>query len=163
MLAALADSMAALRRMFAFGSPPPCLAATVISRRILEKSFPRCTSALPFFRLICDHRECPDIPSPSLSNGCLEPLHSLEPPGAAFLCLRPAPLLGRRLGYEAGARPGPHVGSQMHERQIRGARVPRLARPRHFGQNLDADLERRVAHMVQRCLERDNLVRRDGR
>src|SRR6185295_14077938 len=62
MFAALADSIAALRRMLIFGSPPPFLAATVISRRILEKSFPRWTSVLPFLRLICDHRECPDIP-----------------------------------------------------------------------------------------------------
>src|SRR6266540_4756968 len=66
MLAALAASVAALRRRLPLGSPPPLLAATVISRRILEKSFPRCTSVLPFFRLICDHRECPDMaPSPS--------------------------------------------------------------------------------------------------
>src|SRR5437879_12151026 len=61
MLTSLADSMAAFSRMLPFGSPPPALAATVISRRILEKSLPRCTSALPFLRLICDHRECPDI------------------------------------------------------------------------------------------------------
>src|SRR3990172_6416337 len=61
MFASLAVSIAVLRRMFAFGSPPPFRAATVISRRIFEKSFPRSTSALPFLRLICDHRECPDI------------------------------------------------------------------------------------------------------
>src|SRR5438552_6858881 len=66
MLAARAASVAALRRTLPLGSPPPFRAATVISRRILEKSFPRCTSVLPFFRLICDHRECPDMaPSPS--------------------------------------------------------------------------------------------------
>src|ERR1041384_3569704 len=61
MLTSLAVSIAALSRMLPLGSPPPALAATVISRRILEKSLPRCTSALPFLRLICDHRECPDI------------------------------------------------------------------------------------------------------
>src|SRR6476660_8406332 len=61
MLTSLAVSIAAFSRMLPLGSPPPALAATVISRRILEKSLPRCTSALPFLRLICDHRECPDI------------------------------------------------------------------------------------------------------
>src|SRR5215813_12538221 len=163
MFAALADSMAALSRMLAFGSPPPCLAATVISRRILEKSFPRCTSALSFFRLICDHRECPDIPSPSLLNGCLEPFHPLEPPGPPLLRLNPAPLLRRGLGHEARARPGPHIGSQVHESQIRGAGVTHLTRPGNLGQDLDADLERRVTHVIERGLERDDLVRRDGR
>src|ERR1041385_7160886 len=62
MLAARADSVAAFSRRLPLGSPPPFLAATVISRRILENSFPRWTSVLPFFRLICDHRECPDMP-----------------------------------------------------------------------------------------------------
>src|SRR5258705_13212396 len=62
MLAVRAGSVAAFRRRLPLGSPPPFLAAAVIPRRILEKSFPRWTSVLPFFRLICDHRECPDIP-----------------------------------------------------------------------------------------------------
>src|SRR5215470_14747279 len=61
MLAARADSMAAFKRRLPLGSPPPLRAATVISRRILEKSLPRCTSVFPFFLLICDHRECPDM------------------------------------------------------------------------------------------------------
>src|SRR5712692_8927816 len=107
MLAALADSTAALRRRLPFGSPPPCFAATVISRRILEKSFPRCTSALPFLRLIWDHRECPDMSSPSPLDGCLETLDALDPVRPAFLGLGPAPPLGRGLGHEARARPGP--------------------------------------------------------
>src|SRR5262245_42243898 len=77
MFASLADSMAALSRMLALGSPPPFRAATVISLRIFEKSLPRWTSALPFFLLICDHRECPDIALPS--NRRLEPLDALEP------------------------------------------------------------------------------------
>src|SRR4029077_13817415 len=64
MLAARADSVAAFSRRLPLGAPPPFLAATVISRRIFEKSFPRWTSVLPFFRLICDHRECPHIPVP---------------------------------------------------------------------------------------------------
>src|SRR5436309_15942625 len=84
MFASLAISVAALRRMFALGSPPPFLAATVISRRIFEKSLPRWTSALPFLRLICDHRECPDIALTSFVRECgLEPLDALQAPLAA--------------------------------------------------------------------------------
>src|SRR6266852_8042988 len=80
MFASLAISVAALRRMFALGSPPPFLVATVISRRIFEKSLPRWTSALPFLRLICDHRECPDIALPSfVEQHRIESLHALEP------------------------------------------------------------------------------------
>src|SRR4029453_8277680 len=163
MFAALADSIAAWRRMWALGSPPPCLAATVISRRILEKSFPLCTSALPFLRLICDHRECPDMLSPSLLNGCFEPFDSVEPPRPALFRLDPAPLLGRRLRHEARARPGSEIRPQMYEGQVRGAGMTHLARPGHLGEDLDADLQRRATHVVQGRLERDHLVRRDGR
>src|SRR3989442_14693413 len=84
MLTALAVAMAAFSRMLPFGSPPPFLAATVISRRILLKSLPRWTSALPFLRLICDHRECPDIALSSFLRQCgLQPLHALQAPVAA--------------------------------------------------------------------------------
>src|SRR5438067_9012246 len=82
MLASLADSIAALRRMLILGSPPPPRAATVISRRIFEKSFPRWTSVLPFFRLICDHRECPDMINLFRSRSFqrrFQFLHPLEP------------------------------------------------------------------------------------
>src|SRR5713226_9188024 len=109
MLAALADSTAALSRRLPLGSPPPCLAATVISRRILEKSLPRCTSALPFLRLIWDHRECPDMASPSFLDGCFQPLHPLESARVPLLRLCPAPLLGRHLGGEGRACSGPEV------------------------------------------------------
>src|SRR5438093_6570354 len=101
MFASLADSTAALRRMFTLGSPPPFLAATVISRRIFEKSFPRCTSALPFLRLICDHRECPDIALPSFVLECrpqaLDPLEPQLPPDRGLV---PAAPFLRRLGRE---------------------------------------------------------------
>src|SRR5256885_16658763 len=109
MLASLADSIAALRRMLILGSPPPLRAATVISRRIFEKSFPLCTSVLPFFRLICDHRECPDMAiSPSLVDRWLAPLESLHPlqaPRAPLQRLLPPPALGQRLGHERRGRP----------------------------------------------------------
>src|SRR5690242_21548524 len=42
------------------GSPPPSLAATMIARESLEKSFPRFASAAPFLCLIDDHLLCPD-------------------------------------------------------------------------------------------------------
>src|SRR5438876_375590 len=42
------------------GSPPPSLAATMIARDSLEKSFPRFASAAPFLCLIDDHLLCPD-------------------------------------------------------------------------------------------------------
>src|SRR5256886_15128723 len=139
MFASLAISVAALRRMLALGSPPPFFAATVISRRIFEKSLPRCTSALPFLRLICDHRECPDIccpldggpgwpPSPQIfgpprrSRGgprhravfdrqcSLEALHSPEPALAADPRGLPAPPPGHRARRERpGRSPAPIV------------------------------------------------------
>src|SRR5262245_4481544 len=85
MLAARAASVAALRRRLPFGSPPPLRAATVISRRIFEKSFPRWTSVLPFFLLICDHRECPDMaPSPSVVDRRFELLNAGKSPSAAL-------------------------------------------------------------------------------
>src|SRR3989454_9042596 len=124
MFASLADSIAAFRRMLALGSPPPFFAATVISRRILEKSLPRWTSVLPFLRLICAHRECPDIVLPSfVEQHRLESLDALEP-----LCppddraLPPAPSTGGRGRVRrAGARA--QVGPEMYEGQERRARV----------------------------------------
>src|SRR6266478_844935 len=108
MFASLADSMAAFRRMLALGSPPPFFAATVISRRMLEKSLPRWTSVLPFLRLICDHRECPDIALPSfVGQHRLESLHALEslsPP--AERGLPPAP---RARGRGRVPRAGPRT------------------------------------------------------
>src|ERR1700682_4551993 len=102
---ALADSTGDVRRRLPLESPPPCLAATVISRRILEKSLPRCTSALPFLRLIWDHRECPDMVSPSFFlDGGLQPPDPLEPTRASLLGFRPAPLLPRRRGGEVRGR-----------------------------------------------------------
>src|ERR1700758_827297 len=101
MLAARAASVAALSRRFPLGSPPPFRAATVISRRILEKSFPRCTSVLPFFRLICDHRECPDMASsPSAVDRRFQSPHALESACPARHRLVPAPPLPWRLGDE---------------------------------------------------------------
>src|SRR6184192_3026836 len=52
MFSALAASMAVRSRALPPGSPPPCLAAMVISRISLVKSAPRRWSVTAFFRLI---------------------------------------------------------------------------------------------------------------
>src|SRR5262245_52325885 len=164
MFAARAASVAALSRRLPFGSPPPWRAATVISRRIFEKSFPRWTSVLPFFRLICDHRECPDMaPSPSFVDRCLQPADPLQPSSTTSeRALPPSPLGGRRR-LERRAGPWPHVHPQVHERQVRRACMPLFARPWHLGEDLDANLEGRRADVIQAGLERHDLVARDRR
>src|SRR6266853_757256 len=101
MLAARADSVAAFRRRLPLGSPPPFLAATVISRRILENSLPRWTSVLPFFRLICDHRECPDMCLPSfVRDRGLQSRHPHEPAAPSRLRLLPSSQLAWSLRDE---------------------------------------------------------------
>src|SRR2546426_8369596 len=131
MFASLADSIAAFRRMLALGSPPPFLAATVISRRIFEKSLPRWTSVLPFLRLICDHRECPDIALPSfVVQHRLEPLHPLDPSRPPRQRGLPPPPGARGGRGVRRTRPRLEIRPQVHERQERRARVAGLARPR---------------------------------
>src|SRR5215472_7902713 len=142
MLAALADSIAAFSLRLPFGSPPPFRAATVISRRIFEKSFPRWTSVLPFFRLICDHRECPDMaPSPSFVDRCLQPPDPLQASSTTSERALPPSSLGCRRRQKRRAGPRAHVHPQMHEGQVRCARMPHLARPRYLGDDLDTHLE----------------------
>src|SRR5262245_14430913 len=131
MLASLADSMAALRRMLTLGSPPPLRAATVISRRIFEKSLHRCTSVLPFLRLICDQRECPDIVLPSfpravVDDGRLQALDPLQPLLAPNQRRLPEPLLGRGLRREGRAGPRPQIRPKMHIGEIGPAGLANL-------------------------------------
>src|SRR6185369_13411283 len=64
MLTALAASIAVRRRGLPPGSPPPALAATVISRIALVQEAPRFWSAIAFLRLICFHLLWPAIPLP---------------------------------------------------------------------------------------------------
>src|SRR5262245_47367876 len=167
MLASLADSMAALRRMLILASPPPLRAATVISRRIFENSLPRWTSVLPFFRLICDHRECPDMALLSfVGDRGFQSLHPLEPPLASRQGGLPPPLLARRLGDERRRRSRPEVPTvrpQMYIGEEGRARVADLAAPRHLGQHLDAHLDRGRADVVEPGLERHHLVGEDRR
>src|SRR3989304_8476269 len=54
-------SIARRSRKLASGSPPPARAETMISRATFVKSAPRFASLAPFWRLIVDHLECPDI------------------------------------------------------------------------------------------------------
>src|SRR5256714_13555545 len=61
MLWARAERMALRRRALPFGSPPPVLAAIVISRESLLKSAPRLVSIAPLKRLTLDHLLCPDM------------------------------------------------------------------------------------------------------
>src|SRR4029450_10154743 len=118
-LAPLADSTAALSRRLPLVSAPPLRAATVISRRIFENSFPRWTSVLPFLRLICDHRECPDmVSSPSLVHRSSDLLHPLQPALAPLQGLLPAPPLDRRLRHERPAGLRAHVRPHVDEGEI---------------------------------------------
>jgi hypothetical protein len=61
MFAPRALSTARRSRGLELGSPPPIRAAVTISRISLVKTLPRLASAAPFFRLIVDHLEWPDI------------------------------------------------------------------------------------------------------
>src|SRR5688500_8501225 len=66
MLAALARWTASRSLKFIVVSPPPCFAARMISRESFVKTAPRLASAAPFWRLIVDPLECPDISEPRL-------------------------------------------------------------------------------------------------
>src|ERR687884_2171490 len=61
MFTALAASMAVRRRGLPPGSPPPALAATVISRMTLVQDDARRASVTAFLRLICFHLLWPAI------------------------------------------------------------------------------------------------------
>src|SRR5712692_4470888 len=61
MLWARAVWIALRKRGFAVGSPPPALAAIVISFESLLKIFPRFASIAPLKRLTFDHLLCPAI------------------------------------------------------------------------------------------------------
>src|SRR2546426_298702 len=61
MLVSRAFWIARRRRRLPSGLPPPCFAATMISRVTLVNVLPRSASILPFLsRMLC-HLECPDI------------------------------------------------------------------------------------------------------
>src|SRR5260221_11195032 len=61
MLTERALSIARRRRKLPSGSPPPDRAATMISRETRVNTAPRFASLTPFWRLIEDHFEGPDI------------------------------------------------------------------------------------------------------
>src|SRR5438132_6200049 len=78
MFSALAASMAVRSRALPPGSPPPCLAAMVISRISLVKSAPRRWSVTAFFRLICFHLLWPAMRN-NLRVSPVRVQHILEP------------------------------------------------------------------------------------
>src|ERR1051325_9234798 len=78
MFSALAASMAVRSRALPAGSPPPCLAAIVISRISLVKSAPRRASVTAFFRLICFHLLGPAM-APNLQRSPIRVEHVFEP------------------------------------------------------------------------------------
>src|SRR5690348_17099169 len=61
MFSAFAAATAVRRRGLPSGSPPPCLAATVISLIRRVKILPRLASSAPFLCLIVAHFEWPDM------------------------------------------------------------------------------------------------------
>src|SRR6266496_3000738 len=82
MFSALAASMAVRSRALPPGSPPPCLAAMVISRISLVNSAPRRWSVTAFFRLICFHLLWPAMRYLTCNNLRVSPVrvqHILEP------------------------------------------------------------------------------------
>src|SRR5579859_1097816 len=64
MFSFLPASIAVRRRGLEFGSPPPILAAMVISRITLVKTRPRFASVAAFLCLMVAHFECPDMTHP---------------------------------------------------------------------------------------------------
>src|SRR5213592_1840733 len=109
MFSALAASMAVRRRGLPAGSPPPCLAAMVISRITLVKAAPRFWSATAFFRLICFHLLWP----------------AMGPPRSKLGLTRPTP----RLGFRPHALIAP---SRAHPRR----RLRAAGRPERAGDGL---------------------------
>src|SRR5947209_20629242 len=96
MFSARALCTASLRRKLASGSPPPSLAATVISRVSLVKSWPRLASAAPFLRLIVAHLLCPDIFAPSTIN-LKDEYREHESTGKVYQMQRPLTTIVSRL------------------------------------------------------------------
>src|SRR5437879_13804145 len=78
MFSALAASIAVRSLALPAGSPPPCLAATVVSRISVVKSAPRRASVTAFFRLICFHLLWPAM-APNLQRSPIRVEHVLEP------------------------------------------------------------------------------------
>src|SRR6202046_5134503 len=81
MFSALAARIAERRRGLPSGSPPPVLAATVISLIRRVNILPRLASSAPFLCLIVAHLEWPDMRDLSADNSTLA--HSTDLPGAS--------------------------------------------------------------------------------
>src|SRR5579864_2766548 len=68
MFSALAAAIAVRKRGLVSGSPPPLLAAMVISLISRVKILPRLASSAPFLCLIVAHLEWPDMREPQMLN-----------------------------------------------------------------------------------------------
>src|SRR5580658_9920364 len=85
MFSALAAAMAERRRGLPSGSPPPALAATMISLIRRVKILPRLASSAPFLCLMVAHFEWPDMLKPRTENLVLQaPDGQLKPLNEAF-------------------------------------------------------------------------------
>src|SRR5664279_2917066 len=91
-----AERMALRRRTLAAGSPPPVLAAMVISRESLLKSAPRFASSAPLKRLTLDHLLCPDMR--------WEILFKNDVAGQTWLSINPEPERLEKNRYRGGKR-----------------------------------------------------------
>src|SRR5580693_8851503 len=120
MFSALAARIAVRSRGFPSGSPPPPLAAIVISLIRRVKIFPRLASSAPFLCLIVAHLEWPDITTSEGLKMAAHPrrdLASISQPKQSSLAHRAAPLakISKALRllaggvYRAGELAGAHV------------------------------------------------------
>src|SRR5215510_3252679 len=91
-------------------------------------------------------RWCPRSPE---TLALLQAPHSFQAARSPRHRLLPSPSLRGRLRLEGTAWGGAEIRPEMHEREIGGAGVADLACDRHLRQHLDADLERRVAHVIE--------------
>src|SRR5690349_14067904 len=123
MFASFAVSIASRSRGFPSGSPPPALAATVISRMSLVHAEARRLSVTAFFRLICFHLLCPAIihlfgSGPKISSA----------PRVAATC--PGPLDFRPYATPARRGPGRRPCPRLYPGPAQDAEPPgRLRRP----------------------------------
>src|SRR5690349_9563364 len=125
MFASFAVSIASRSRGLPSGSPPPALAATVISRISLVHAWARRLSVTAFFRLICFHLLCPAIihlfgSGPKISSGGR----------VAATCA--GPLDFRPYAFPASCGPRRRPAPRLHPGPAQAAEPPgRLRDPPH--------------------------------
>src|SRR5581483_12419626 len=143
MLTARAESIASRRRGFPAGSPPPALAATVISRMILVQAEARRASVTAFLRLICFHLLWPAM-GELLAAARVAAKHSILSPGSLAVqqILEPEPA---PVEVEVG-EPGRAVPVLEHD-ELRRA-LDAVPRPVHL---LPIEPEHQVGVLLHRA------------